>query len=38
MALPAEDVFILFRRFFVGFLFDQIRRRPALFFTGTFTK
>jgi hypothetical protein len=38
MALPAEDVFLFFRRFFLGFLFGQIRRRPALFFTGRFAK
>ena len=38
MALPAEDVFLFLRRFFLGFLFEQFRRRPALFFTGTLSK
>jgi len=38
MALPTEDVFLFFRRFFLGFIFGQIRRRPALFFTGTLAK
>jgi hypothetical protein len=38
MALPAEDVFLFFRRFFLGFLFGQTRCRSAAFFTGTFAK
>ena len=38
MALPAEDVFLFFRRFFLGFLFDRNRRQPALFLIGTLAK
>ena len=38
MALATEDVFLLFRRLFLGFRFNQFRRRSALFFTRTLAK
>jgi len=38
MALPAEDILLFFRRFFRGFLFDQIRCRSTLFLVGTFAQ
>jgi hypothetical protein len=30
MALPAEDVFLFFRRFFLGFLFGQTRSKGLM--------